>query len=122
MYLVALLNFSNYFIVKSKYCTPKFKVNEKMIGSYKIKLLTTMPTFFLDGISYQRSLSGKKIANDLEIEMFFGTFTRMFCYFIRKYILFSKKQGYLWWSTCVLVYFSWLHDHVIYFKPRREQV
>ena len=65
MYLVALLNFSNYFIVKSKYCTAKFKVNEKMIGSYKIKLLTTMPTFFLARmsqeklISYQRGLSGK---------------------------------------------------------------
>ena len=49
MYLVALLNFSNYFIVKSNYCTAKFKVNEKMIGSYKIKLSTTMPTFFLAG-------------------------------------------------------------------------
>ena len=61
MYLVALLNFSNYFIVKSKYCTPKFKVNEKMIGSYKIKLLKTMLKLFLAGIriSYQRDLSGK---------------------------------------------------------------
>ena len=59
MYLVALLNFSNYFIVKSKYCTPKFKVNEKMIGSYKIKLLTTMLKLFLAGISYQRGPSGK---------------------------------------------------------------
>ena len=58
MYLVALLNFSNYFIVKSKYCTPKFKVNEKMIGSYKIKLLTTMLTFFL------KEAFLAKIAND----------------------------------------------------------
>ena len=24
------------------------------------------------------------------------------------------------WSTCVLVYFSWLLDHVIYLKLRRE--
>ena len=59
MYLVALLNFSNYFIAKSKYCTPKFKVNEKIIGSYKIKLLKTMLKRFLAGVSYQKGLSGE---------------------------------------------------------------
>ena len=59
MYLVALLNFSNYFTVKSKYCTPKFKVNEKIIGSYKIKLLKTMLKRFLAGVSYQKGLSGE---------------------------------------------------------------
>ena len=58
MYLVALLNFSNYFIVKSKYCTSKFKLNEKIIGSYKMKLFTTIHKLFLAGISYQRGLSG----------------------------------------------------------------
>ena len=26
----------------------------------------------------------------------------------------------LWWSTCVLIYFIWLLDHVIYLKLRRE--
>ena len=27
---------------------------------------------------------------------------------------------WLWWCTCALVYFSWLLDHVIYLKLRRE--
>ena len=25
-----------------------------------------------------------------------------------------------WWSSCVLVYFSWLLDHVVYLKLKRE--
>ena len=32
----------------------------------------------------------------------------------------TSKRGVLRWSTCVLVCFSWLLDHVIYFKLRRE--
>ena len=83
MYLVALLNFSNYFIVKSKYCTPKFKVNEKMIGSYKIKLLTNIPKLFLAGISYQRGPSGKNYKRFSKINIY--------RYFYKNVLLLYKK-------------------------------
>jgi hypothetical protein len=32
----------------------------------------------------------------------------------------EENDGLVRWSTCVLVYFSWLLDHVIYLKLRRE--
>ena len=32
----------------------------------------------------------------------------------------DRSRARLRWSTCVLVYFSWLLDHVIYLKLRRE--
>ena len=32
----------------------------------------------------------------------------------------SSQESHARWSTCVLVYFSWLLDHVIYLKLRRE--
>ena len=34
----------------------------------------------------------------------------------------SKCREYLRWSTCVLVYFSWLLDHVIYLNQAEKRI